>query len=78
MQLIELVQVANARWSGLFGGLAGLIAALLVMTLPVSQPQEALLVGLLTGVFSLLLMVVTNLTGLMPANTRSDETASND
>jgi hypothetical protein len=78
MQLGELARIANARWSGLFGGVAGLLAALIVMSLPVSQPQEALLVGLLAGVFSLLFIVVANLTGLMPAADRHDETVSQD
>lgn len=72
MHLVTLIRVANAKWSALFGGLAGLLAALLVMTLPVSQPQVALLVGLLTGVFSLLLIMVANLTGLMPVGSASD------
>jgi len=72
MYLVKLIRVANAKWSALFGGCAGLLAALLVMTLPVSQPQAALLVGLLTGVFSLLLIMVANLTGLMPEGSGSD------
>ena len=76
MQMRDLVQIANARWAGLFGGISGFFAAVIVMTLPVSQPQEALLVGLLAGGFSLLLIVLANLTGILPADRHGDEAVS--
>jgi len=79
MQLSQLVRIVNSRWGGLFGGVAGATAATVVPQLStLSSGRVALLVGLLTVVIFLLLVVVANLTGVMPKDTQGgDTTGSN-
>ena len=64
----------------LFGGVAGAVAAIVVQWqfAALSSGRAALLVGLLTVVIFLLLVVVANLTGVMPKDTQGgDTTGSN-
>jgi hypothetical protein len=70
MQLSQLVRIDNSRWAGVFGGVAGATAATVVPQLSTpSSGRVALLGVLVTIVVFLLLMVVANLTGVMPKDT---------
>ena len=64
----------------LFGGVAGAAAATIVKrqfsTLPTGR--EALLVGALAVVIFLLLVVATNLAGVLPRDSRGDATTGDD
>ena len=75
MQLAGLARIVNSRWGGLFGGVAGATAATVVgrQFSTLSTGREALLVGLLATVIFLLLVVLTNLAGLLPRNARGDD-----
>ena len=79
MQLSQLVRIVNSRWAGVFGGVAGATAATVAPQFStLSSGRVALLVGLLTVVIFLLLVVVANLTGVMPKDTQGgDTTGSN-
>jgi len=73
MQLEPFVRIANARWAALFGGIGGGAGALIVYSFSgLSSGRAAFLVGLLTGVFSSLLMIITNLAGVMPTDSGGD------
>lgn len=80
MRLAALARIVNSRWGGLFGGVAGATAATVVRrqfsTLPTGR--EALLVGLLAAVIFLLLVVMTNLAGVLLGNGRGNEVAGDD
>jgi len=72
MQLGQLVRIVNGRWGGVFGGISGAIAATVVQwrLSTLSSGWAAIVVGLLTMVFFLLLVVVTNLAGVLPTDSR--------
>jgi len=78
MQLAALARIVNSRWGGLFGGVAGATAATVVRrqfsTLTIGR--EALLVGLLAAVIFLLLVVVTNLAGVLPRDAQGGDPTS--
>ena len=77
MQLSQLVRIDNSRWAGVFGGVAGAAAATVVPQLStLSSSRVALLGGLLTIVIFLLLVVLTNLAGVLPRDTQDGETTS--
>lgn len=80
MQLGQLIRIVNGRWGGVFGGVSGVSAAIVVQWQfsTLSSGRAALSVGLLTAVFVLLLVVLTNLAGLMPRNAHSDEAVGDD
>jgi len=75
MQLGELIRIINGRWAGVFGGVAGATAAMVVQwrLSTLSSGRAALVVGLLSMIFFLLLVVVTNLTGVLPTTAHNDE-----
>jgi len=75
MQLGQLVRIVNGRWGGVFGGVSGSGAVTVVQRQfsTLSSARAALVVGLLTMVFFLLLVVVTNLTGVLPTTAHNDE-----
>jgi len=77
MRLSELARIVNSRWGGAFGGVSGATAATVVQRQfsTLSSGRAALGVGLLTIVFFLLLVVVTNLTGVLPTENRREEAA---
>ena len=77
MQLSQLVRIDNSRWAGVFGGVAGAAAATVVPQLStLSSSRVALLGGLLTIVIFLLLVVLTNLAGVLPRDTQDGEPTS--
>ncbi|ERH00989.1 MAG: hypothetical protein J07HN6_02618 [Halonotius sp. J07HN6] len=80
MQLGQLIRIVNGRWAGIFGGVAGAAAAIVVQWQfsALSTGRAALLVGLLTMVFFVLIVVLTNLTGLLPRTARGNSAIGND
>ena len=80
MQLGQLVRIVNGRLAGVFGGVAGATAGTVVQWQfsTLSSEQAALLVGLLTVVFFLSLVVLTNLVGMLPTDTRGGEIVGED
>ena len=77
MQSKQLIWMPNARWVAIFGGLAGGGAGAVVRwrLSTLSSGRAAFVVGLLTIVFFLSLVVVTNLIGVLPTTTHNDEAA---
>jgi len=77
MQLGALIRIVNGRWAGIFGGISGAVAATVVQwrLSTLSSGRAALVVGLLTIVFFLLLVVVTNLIGVLPTEDCGEEAA---
>ncbi|ERH06584.1 MAG: hypothetical protein J07HN4v3_02207 [Halonotius sp. J07HN4] len=80
MQLSQLVQIVNVRWVGVFGGVAGATAAIVVQwqLSTLSTGRETILVGLLAAVVFLLLVIVTNLVGVLPMNSSGDDAVGNE
>jgi|APHM01.1.fsa_nt_gi hypothetical protein len=80
MQLSQLVPIVNVRWVGVFGGVAGATAAIVVQWQfsTLSTGRETILVGLLAAVVFLLLVIVTNLVGVLPMNSSGDDAVGNE
>ena len=76
MQLSQLVRIDNSRWAGVFGDVSGATAATVVPQLSTLSPGRVALLGVLvTVVVFLLLVVLTNLVGMLPSDASGGETA---
>lgn len=78
MQLGQLARIANARWAAILGGIAGGASTTVLQTQfsTVSPWRTALFGALFTSISFLLLLVISNLAGIMPIDSGDDEAMS--